>query len=87
MTSKGTRACIESENSISVSLLLLVYLLYVDYGELFEAAHRDKKCSECVKERLHASVNSYVGGLEITGGGCKPSKCHWWTIGFRWKAG
>ena len=36
---------------------------------------------------MQASVKSYVGGIELTGGGCKPSKCNCWTIGFKWKSG
>ena len=38
-------------------------------------------------ERLQALVNSYVGGLEVTGRGYQPSKCHQWHIGFSSKSG
>ena len=64
-----------------------MYLLYVDDGELFEASHSGKECSERVAERLQTLVNSYICGLELTGGGCNPSKFHWWPIGVKWKAG
>ena len=69
-----------------MSLLLLVALLYVDDGELFEAKQSNKECSERVVERLQASVNSCVGVLEVTREGFKPSKCHCWPIVFKWKA-
>ena len=62
-------------------------LIYVDGGELLEAAQSGKELSESVAERLHASVNSYIGGLEVTRGGQKPSKCHQSPILFKWKAG
>ena len=73
-------------NCISLSFLLLVSLLYVDDGELLEAAQISKECSEFAVDQLQASVNGYVGGLEVTEGGFKPSKCHLWPIGFKWKA-
>ena len=50
-------------NCISLSLLLLVDLLYVYYVELLEAAHSCEEFSERVSERFQASVNSYVGVL------------------------
>ena len=59
-------------NCISISLLLLVDLSYVDYGELLEAAQSGKECSERVAERLQALVNIYISGIKVTGGGCKP---------------
>ena len=65
------------KNCISLYLLILVALLYVDDGEILEAAHIAKEFQQRVAYWLQASVNSYVGGLEVTGGGCKPSKCHW----------
>ena len=49
-------------------LLILVALLYIEDGGIFEAAHSGKECSQRVTERLQASFISYVGGLEVTGG-------------------
>ena len=72
---------------IRLSLLFLMSLLYVYYGELLEAAQISEEGSERVAERLQTLVNSYICGLELTGGGCNPSKFHWWPIGFKWKAG
>ena len=62
-------------------------LLYVDDGELMENSHSAEEHLECIAERLQASVKSYIGGLEVTGGGFKTSKYHWWPIGFKWKTG
>ena len=73
-------------NYISLSLLLFVDLLYVYDGGQLDAAQSAKECSECVTGRFQPLVNSYVGGLEVTVGVCKPSECHWWPIGFKWKA-
>ena len=48
-------------NCLSLSLLILVYLLYVDDGELFEASHSGKEFSERVAERLQVLVKFYIG--------------------------
>ena len=56
-------------NCISLSLLLLVALIYFGDGKILKAAQSSKECSERVTERLQALVNNYVGGLEVTGGG------------------
>ena len=60
-------------------------LLYVYYGKLLKAVHSGKEFPERVAERLQASVNIYVGGLVVTGGGWKHPKFHWWPIGLKWK--
>ena len=74
-------------NFIILTLLLLLALFYVDYGELLEAAQSVKECPERVGEQFQESVNSYIGGLEVTAEVLKPSKCHWWPIGLKCKAG
>ena len=52
-----------------------------------ENSHSAEEHLECIAERLQASVKSYIGGLEVTGGRCNTSNCYWWPIGFKWKAG
>eukprot|EP00957_Ditylum_brightwellii_P211650 15366421-Ditylum_brightwellii.AAC.1 len=70
---------------ISASLFILAALIFIDDSDLLVTApNLSPNYRDCII-LLQNAVNTWKGGLIVTGGSLKPSKAHFQVVGHKWQ--
>ena len=69
--------------SISLTLIVLSAIMYVDDTDMFIFAKPDEQVEE-VLDRAQTLANRWTQALWATGGALRPEKCWWYLVDFKW---
>jgi hypothetical protein len=78
---------IEMIAPITLAMIVIVALLFVDDNDLLSVAPNGSPLIEEVLPSLQEKVSTWEGGLKVTGGALKPAKCKFQVVGHKWRDG
>ena len=79
--------CITIYSAISLTVLSLIVIIYVDDSDFLIAARYPNDEPSKIVQRTQQAADIWQQSVHQTGGAIRPHKCRWALVAFKWKNG